>query len=290
MKGTIMLKKAGKWKSYISFFCLSILLMYSFSQAQEKNKEILDIDMFAEFGFFAVLDHKVQFGRDGTYLDYNENGGQDVLFPFTRFGINTQLNRNIFVLLYQPLLLKTTELIDRDLVIDDLVFPEGTPVEFTYGFPFYRFSYAFDITEPGGEWDIGLGLSLQIRNATITFQSTDGELYRTNRDVGLVPLLKALFNWRFTDNFHFGAEIDGIYAPVSYLNGDNNDVTGALIDASIRAGYVEKNKRYKIYLNLRYLAGGAQGQSDNYEPPSDGYVKNWLNFLTVSTLFSWNIF
>ena len=87
-----------------------------------------------------------------------------------------------------------------------------------------------------------------------------------------------------------GAEIDGIYAPVSYLNGDNNDVTGALIDASARAGYVEKNKRYKIYLKLRYLAGGAKGQSDNYEPPSDGYVKNWLNFLTVSTLFFWNIF
>ncbi|HLV30031.1 MAG TPA: hypothetical protein VKY57_00540 [Chitinispirillaceae bacterium] len=87
-----------------------------------------------------------------------------------------------------------------------------------------------------------------------------------------------------------GAEIDGIYAPVSYLNGNNNDVTGALIDASVRAGYVEKNNRYKIYLNLRYLAGGAKGQSDNYEPPSDGYVKNWLHFLTVSTLFSWNIF
>lgn len=88
-----MSQGAGKWKSCISLFCFSILLMYSFSPAQKKNKETLDIDMFAEFGFFAVLDHKVQFGRDGTYLDYNENGGQDVLFPFTRFSINTQLNR-----------------------------------------------------------------------------------------------------------------------------------------------------------------------------------------------------
>ena len=255
---------------------------------QSSGAEVLDIDIHAEFGFLSVLDHKIQFGRDGTYLDYNKNGGQDILFPFYRFGITTQLNRNTFVLLYQPLFFETTDMINRDLVIDDLVFPEGTAVTFIYDFPFYRLSYAFNIT-PGGSWDIGLGLSLQIRNAAITFISTDGSLYRTNRDVGLVPLLKGIFSWRISDNFRFAGEVDGIYAPVSYLNGDNNDVTGALLDASVRAGYTGNN-RYTLYLNVRYLGGGAQGQSDDYEPPSDGYVKNWIHFFTLGVLFSWNVF
>ena len=266
-----------------------VLILSGYSKAQRDSMGVLNVGINAEFGFLSVLDHKIQFGRNGTYLDYNENGGQDVLFPFSRYSIDTRYKRNIFVLLYQPIFLETSDLIDRDLVIDSLVFPAGTGVNFFYKFPFYRFSYAYDITQPGGQWDIGLGVSLQIRDATITFQSTDGTLYRTNRNVGLVPALKALVIWRLNDYFRLETELDGIYAPVSYLNGDNNDVKGAILDASVRAGYT-KNKKYTFFINLRYLGGGAQGQSDNYEPPSDGYVKNWLNFLTVSTLFSWNVF
>jgi len=184
--------------------------------------------------------------------------------------------------------LETTELVDRNLLIDGLVFPAQSGVKFFYNFPFYRFSYLYKVV-PEGAWNVGLGLSLQIRNATITFESTDGERFRTNRDLGLVPALKARIRYNFTETFWLATELDGIYAPVSYLNGDDNDVTGAILDASIRAGYTH-NKGYTTFLNVRYIGGGAEGQSDDYEFPSDGYVKNWLHFLAVSVGFAWEIF
>jgi hypothetical protein len=249
----------------------------------------LKVTTIAEIGFLSVLDHKIQFGKNGTYIDYNENGGQDVLFPFGRISINTQWKRNTFVLLYQPLRLESTELSDRSITIDSLTFPRRTAINYLYDFPFYRFSYLYDLTKVGGKWDVGVGISFQIRNATISFESTDGSLYRTNRDVGFVPALKSQINYRLNDKFFLGTELDGIYAPVSYLNGDNNDVTGAILDASIRAGYTPV-KKYALFLNVRYLGGGANGQSDNYEYPSDGYVKNWLHFLIISTGFVWNVF
>ena len=36
------------------------------------------------------------------------------------------------------------------------------------------------------------------------------------------------------------------------------------------------------FFNLRYLGGGAVGTESNPNPPSDGYTKNWLHFITVS--------
>ena len=88
----------------------------------------------------------------------------------------------------------------------------------------------------------------------------------------------------FTDRFYGQIEADGIYAPVSYLNGSDNEIVGAILDASLRLGY-EIQKPVSAFANLRYLGGGAVGTSDNNEGPGDGYVKNWLNFLTVSAGF-----
>jgi hypothetical protein len=241
-----------------------------------------------ETGFLAVLAHDIQFSRDGTKFSYIDEGGQDVLFPVTRFSLNLTRNRHTFVLLYQPLRLETTNQPSRDLFIDGERFRQGNPVSFLYDFPFYRFSYLYELTPLGGRYDAGIGLTLQIRNATITFATPDGSDYRSNRNIGLVPALKYFGAIRPTSWFWLATELDGIYAPVSYLNGDNNDVTGAILDASVRAG-LNLGKKRDAFLNVRYIGGGAEGQSDNSPPPGDGYVSNWLHFLTVSAGFSWGL-
>ena len=74
---------------------------------------------------------------------------------------------------------------------------------------------------------------------------------------------------------------------VSYLNGSDNEVVGAILDASFRSG-LKLTEEVDAFLNLRYLGGGAVGTSDNTDGPSDGYVKNWLNFGTVSAGFSYS--
>ena len=232
-----------------------------------------------ESGFLAVLSHSVQFSNDGTVFSYRREGGQNVLFQVYRASAELEIERRHKLLfLYQPLSLRTQVSLDRNLRVDGLDFPAGTTVNLVYDFPFYRLSYLYDLGLDGVE-ELSLGLSLQIRNATISFSSEDGSLFRDNRDVGPVPLLKARGRLRFGSVFWTGFEIDWIYAPVSYLNGSDTAVTGALLDASLRGGV--SFRQAEAFFNIRYLSGGATGTSDD-TGPGDGFVSNWLDFLTVT--------
>ena len=58
------------------------------------------------------------------------------------------------------------------------------------------------------------------------------------------------------------------------LNGSRNNTVGAILDASVRAGYVV-SPRATVWLDIRYLGGGATNTDPN------DYAKNWLHFLFV---------
>ncbi|MFW6370981.1 MAG: hypothetical protein ACOC10_07240 [Bacteroidota bacterium] len=239
----------------------------------------------AELGYLAVLSHKIQFSNSGTYINYVKEGGQDVLFPVSRLSLELEINRKHTIsLLYQPLRLESAALLQRDLVIDDLTFPAGTSVDFLYSFPFWRISYLNELLPDNERFKFALGASLQIRNATIAFESTDGTLFRSNRNIGPVPVLKFRTRYNFNDLTYTQIETDGFYAPISYINGSDNEVVGAILDASLRQG-LKVSDEVNAFLNLRYLSGGAVGTSDDDPGPGDGYVKNWLHFLTVTAGF-----
>ncbi len=234
----------------------------------------------AELGFLAVLSHKLQFGNDGTYFDYVREGGQDNLYAIARMSLELELKRrHTFVFLYQPLELVTSVALPRDVRIAGAEFPQGTPVELRYGFPFYRASYLYDLVK-SPKHELSIGLSMQIRNATIDFKSQDGKIFTSNRNIGPVPILKSRGRYSFERGGFLGYEVDGFYAPISVINGSDNEVTGAIVDLSLRGG-LALPANGEMFLNLRYLAGGAVGQSDP-EPTYDGYTKNWLHFMTVS--------
>jgi hypothetical protein len=256
------------------------------SQTMEHNEDIT-LRAVAEIGFLGVLGHKVQFSNSGTYFDYKEDGGQDVLFPISRLSIELDFNRrNTLVFLYQPLRLESQVLLEDDLTVDDLTFPAATSVKLLYNFPFYRLSYLRELMPNNEKYSLAVGGSLQIRNATISFESADGTLFRSNRDIGFVPALKVRSRARLGELLSLELEADGIYAPVSYLNGSDNEVVGAILDASLRT-VVDITDPVNAFLNLRYLGGGAVGTSEDDEGPGDGYVRNWLNFYTVSLGFAY---
>ena len=274
---------------------ISILLIFSVSLGTSQSDTAPEIAEnsnikfrgIAELGYLAVLDHRLQFSRSGTYIDYVEEGGQDVLFPVSRFSLELEFsNKHIITLLYQPLRLESTTLLQRDLLIDELVFPAGTSVNFLYNFPFYRLSYMKELLPNNELFKFAWGASLQIRNATISFESTDGSLFRANRDIGPVPILKFRTRYNVSERTYTEIEADGFYAPISYLNGSDNEVVGAILDLSLRQG-LHINENVGAYLNLRYIGGGAVGSSDDDPGPGDGYVRNWLNFLTVTTGFAY---
>ena len=239
----------------------------------------------SEIGFVSVLAHHVQFGQNGTYFDYVKDGGQDVLFPIFRFSLEMDVNkRNTLILLYQPLRIESQAFLRTDAVFNDITFPALTGINCLYNFPFYRFSYLRELMPNNNKYKFAIGGTLQIRNATISFESTDGSRFTTNGGIGPVPALKIRGKAQLNKCFYAELEADGIYAPVSYLNGSDNEIVGAILDASMRMG-AQINESGRLFLNLRYLGGGATGTDTGDVWPGDGYVKNWLNFLTVSTGF-----
>jgi len=275
------------------FFIIPVvfIMLYSTLVAQDQSVEYASGDQnlklrgVAEIGFLAVMKHQIQFSNSGTYINYVQEGGQDVLYPVNRLSLELEIKkRHTLTLLYQPLRLQSTALLQRDLVIDELLFPAGTSVDFLYNFPFFRFSYMKELAPENEKFDFALGASLQIRNATIEFESTDGTLFRANRDIGPVPILKFRSRYHASELTYTEIEADGFYAPISYLNGSDNEVVGAILDASLRQG-LQVTEQVGAFLNLRYLGGGAVGTSDDDPLPGDGYVKNWLHFLTVTCGF-----
>jgi len=239
------------------------------------------IQLGAELGFLGVPFHIIQFSTDGSRFDYVEEGGQNVLFLFARFEIDLQVDNDHHVtFLYQPISLENDVVLPRDIRADGVDFLRGTPTTVSYDFPFFRASYWFDFFEDP-RYELSFGGGLQLRNATYTLKSANGEQLITRRDIGPVPLLKFRGTYRFDDGWFVGFEADGFYAPISVLNGSDTEVTGAILDFSLRAGYQLPNNDAELFLNLRWLAGGAVGESDPQEL-SDGYQKNWLHFLAVS--------
>lgn len=265
---------------------LSAGLTHAQKGSPEKDNSDVQFRAVAEAGYLAVLSHKIQLGENSTYFDYVDNGGQDVLFPTLRFSLEMDFNQyNTFILLYQPLRIETQSLLKEDLVANGTTFPANTGIRSLYNFPFYRISYLRELNRNDDNFDIAIGGSLQIRNATISFESTNGARYTDNRDVGIVPTFKIRTRYFFNDQLYTELEADGIYAPISVINGSDNEVVGAILDASLRLG-ARMNDFSNIYFNLRYLGGGAEGDSEDSDNwPGDGYTRNWLHFLNVTAGF-----
>ena len=278
------------------FLLLCFIFLSGISSSAQKGYLKSDCDTskikfcaISEIGFISVLAHKIQLGENVTYFNYVKDGGQDVLFPSSRFSVELNLNKkNTFIFLYQPLRIETQSLLRNDLIANGITFPASTGINSLYNFPFYRFSYLREITKDNEKFNLAIGLSLQIRNATISFESTDGGLYTDNRGIGPVPALKIRSKLKINECFYSEIEADGIYAPVSYLNGSDNEIVGAILDASLRFG-AEVNVLTNMFLNIRYLGGGATGTDTGDVWPGDGYVKNWLNFLNISAGFVINL-
>jgi hypothetical protein len=237
----------------------------------------------AELGFVGVVKHGIQFGREGTWFDFRNEGGQDVLFPFFRFtGEFVIKQRHFLSFLIQPLKLKSSATLQRELRVDEVVFPAGTPMALKYDFGFYRFGYLYDFLKHPDQ-EFGLGLALQIRNATIDFASRDGELLADTRNIGVVPLVKLRGRWtpRRGGGFWLGAEVDGAYIRGRVISGTRDYFTGALLDASLRAGFAVP-RAGDVFVNVRYVGGGARGADSSPDPGTDGFTDNWLHTMALS--------
>jgi len=271
-------------KKLFTLLLMAIFAINSFAQQAEVEQNF-KFRAVAELGYLGVLSNKIQFGNSGTYFNYARDGAQDVLFPVSRLSLELDLGkRNRLVFMYQPLKLESQELLKDDLRVNDLIFVAGSNVKMLYNFPFYRISYLRELLPNKEKFDLSIGASFQIRNTTINFESGNGELFSANRNVGIVPIIKLYSRAQIKEKAFLALEADGFYAPVSYLNGSDDEIIGAILDASLRYG-LQIAEPVSSFLNLRYLGGGAVGTNTDSKAAGDGYTKNWLNFITVSVGF-----
>jgi hypothetical protein len=254
------------------------------------NEGPLDVTLVAETGFVKVLYHTIQLGADGDVFDYVKEGGQEVLFPFKRLSAElTVRDRHTLIFLYQPLEVVTQSRFDANRTIDGQVFPADGGVDITYSFPFYRVSYLFDFAR-AENLELAAGLSLQVRNASIRFESTDGDIIVVTQDLGPVPIIKVRAEYVFPNaripGAFLGFEADGFYASSAFINGADYDFTGSIFDASLRAGF-EPVPGVDLFANVRGLGGGGAGT----RPPErrtfwtqsrDGFTDNFLTTLSVT--------
>ena len=235
-----------------------------------------------ELGFLSVVYHTIQFGQSGTEFNYVADGGQDVYFPFQRISAEVSFGpRHKVVLLYQPIDVRTETQLTAPLTVYATTFNIGTAMELRYGFDFYRVSYLYDFwKDPRNE--LAAGLSLQMRDATIVFAAKDGSATVSNENVGPVPILKFRWKSRLGKYWWLGSELDGFYASGRYITGTGNDFVGAILDASLRAGFTPREP-LDVFLNVRYLGGGAVGTAEDQAVGGvDGYTRNWLHTVAIS--------
>jgi hypothetical protein len=276
---------------FAAVMVFAALLPVTLSALDRFNKEdsFLKVRPNAELGLTKVLNHTIQFGESGTVFDYVKYGGQEILFSFTRYSIDVDLGkRNTVTFLYQPLTLETKTRIPADfdggVTVEEVVFPAGSGLNLKYGFDFWRLSYMFNIFN-SDRFLLGAGVSLQLRNASIVFENTDGTGITVNQNLGPVPILKLKAEYRLPCGFFFGGEVDGFYASSAIFNGADFEFKGWIYDAALRFGK-GINPATDLFLSVRLLGGGAQGTSQ-YEATywtqtSPQFTDNSLTVLVVS--------
>ncbi len=246
------------------------------------------LELSYELGAVKVLKNTLQIGQDSTDFNFVTQGGEEILFPTQRFSGNLSLGgRHNVVFLYQPLEIVTNVRVREEIKIDTVTFDKNEDLRIKYGFPFWRLSYLYDFID-NGKLELSAGLSLQLRNASIVFESlSDGSL-SVSQNLGPVPIIKARGYYRFANGFFAGAEVDGFYAGSAFFNGADFAFEGSILDASLRAG-LELQESTDAFLNLRFLGGHAEGESE-YEDrfwsrSISGYTANYLSSLSLTLGF-----
>jgi hypothetical protein len=244
---------------------LSTAILSAQTNTNDQSALVQVIPHFEE-GTLGVLYHEYMVGTGGTDFNFVTQGGQDILIPYQRFSVDLVLAGHSYItFLYQPLTVSTRSVVDRngsgtgDLVIDGTHFAPQTPIDISYGFDFWRLSYLYDFSNDPNTI-LGLGASLQIRNASIAFTAVDGSARTVSQNIGPVPILKVRAAHWFSPLFGLDLVADGFYASSAFFNGATKPFTGWVWDASLSAStHIAPNA--EAFLTVRSIGGGAKGNS-----------------------------
>ena len=210
--------------------------------------------------FFGYCDVGIP-GDTGTRFSLSDDlSTSSSLFLRLRAGFSLG-RRHSIILLYAPLSLEGSGSVPYPIDFSGVTFPANTRLSSVYRFNSYRISYRYGLKN-SENLKIGIGLTAKIRDAEISLEGGGRDSKKTN--VGFVPIINFLVEWRFSPSWRLLLEGDALAAP----QGRAEDVFVGLV--------FQKSEDWALKIGYRILEGGA----DNDEV----YNFSLVNYLAVGAI------
>lgn len=201
----------------------------------------LEIDLESGAIFSGYNDVAIP-GDSGTRFSLSEELETKVT-PFYRLRLFYNFNdKHHLGVLFAPLTINSEGSLDRDLIYQDEIYTQGTPLDVTYTFNSYRLIYRYDFLRKE-KLQIGAGFTAKIRDAVIRVKGNG--ISSSKENVGFVPILHFRINWNFHDKFSLLMDGDALAAP----QGRAEDVLTAIV--------YQVSDKIKLKAGYRILEGGA---------------------------------
>jgi len=230
-----------KTKLPLAFFLAGLLTFACVPLAEAQSPPKWFVDLESGGVFPGYCDVRIP-GDTGTLFSLTDDLSTDSsLFIRVRAGLRIHPRHTVLVL-FAPLTLDGAGRVDFPIEYNGVSFPANMPLESVYRFNSYRLSWRYGIKE-GKQLRIGIGLTAKVRDASI--EISGGGQASKNSNVGVVPLLNFLLEWRFSPVLRLLFEGDAAAAP----QGRAEDVQLALV--------YQKNEKWAFRVGYRILEGGA---------------------------------
>lgn len=164
---------------------------------------------------------------------------------YFRIRLNYLLSkRHQLSVLFAPLTLNANGILNQEVVFQNTTFLPGDSVEALYRFNSYRLTYRYLLVN-SEKLKLWIGFTAKIRDAKILLSSESSQDETTN--VGFVPLLNLLLDWKLGEKIGLVVEADALASPAGQ---------GRAEDLSISM-YYQLAKKYRLRLGYRLIEGGA---------------------------------
>lgn len=222
------------------------------------------IDVESGYVFNGYNDVQIP-GDTGTRFSLTEDLKAESSF-FYRLRMGVLLGeRHTISALYAPLSIQASGTLNKPVLFFEEEFPPGVPLEGKYTFNSYRLTYRYALKN-SKNWRIGLGFTAKIRDAAVKLEGDGKTSEKTN--VGFVPLLNFLFEYKVTDKASILLKGDALASP-----GGQGRAEDVLLAVQYRL-----NDKIQIRAGYRILEGGADVQ--------EVYNFALLHFLTLGVRFT----
>ncbi len=247
----------------LSAFVAACVLSQSAVEQPDAPRRLFDsLTADYEIGALYFFQNEGRYGANGTRYFAKDVGQQRNLFIAQRLSVEAKMGRHTVIALWAPLDVTTRVTLPRDIVFQTTTFAQGSVVDHRYLFDGYRVSYLFGLVNTS-RFTLGVGASVQIRNASVEFKTVDASpaVFNVERDIGVVGALKA--------RLRYDAGVLYAMADVDFFNTFGVGLVGGIHDVALTLG-VPLIPGADFFLRLRLVGGGAEVTKRE--------IYNWGNF------------